>query len=366
MFINFWYPICTSDELEAGQPYQSTVLGFGLVAFRDQKGVPHVLSDTCVHRGGSLGRGKVVDDCIQCPYHGWRYSGDGRCALIPSQREQGSPPARAKVDSYPVVERYGVVFAFLGDLPEGERPPFYEIPEYDQEGWRASDPWIIEIDCYYERSVENGLDPAHNEFVHPLQGFPKMNDDLEDVHMTEWGSGFKMGFGGIDYEETRLADPNQNPGQIWASSWHHGPNVLVTHIHFSGTSFVQYFYEAPQTGGHTRIYFINMRNTMLEPEHDERIMEINVNITSEDVQVLEGLWPVRTPDTTTQEILTWVDKPILRYREFLKDWESKGWRLDTLQLRQQYGDVAYALPSPGRRTAGNWVLDTAPLVNGAS
>ena len=190
-----------------------------------------------------------------------------------------------------------------------------------------------------------------------------MNDELEDAHMTDWGSGFKMGFGGIDYDETRLADPNQNPSQIWASSWHHGPNVLVTHIHFSGTSFVQYFFEAPRDGDHTRIYFINMRNSMLEPEHDERIMEINVNITGEDVHVLEGLWPVRTPETTTQEILTWVDKPIMLFRAFLKDWESRGWRLDTARLRREHGDVAYAIPSPSRRSSGNWVLPPAPTVS---
>ncbi|MFP3741296.1 aromatic ring-hydroxylating dioxygenase subunit alpha, partial [Burkholderia sp. SIMBA_019] len=56
------------------------------------------------------------------PYHGWRYGGDGVCTHIPAQ-PQVRIPARARVDGYPVVERHGWIWAFLGDLPEAERPP---------------------------------------------------------------------------------------------------------------------------------------------------------------------------------------------------------------------------------------------------
>ena len=125
MYINFWYPICKSDELKNEEALQSKLLGMNYVAFRDSDGTPHVLADTCVHRGGSLGKGKVIDDCIACPYHGWRFGGDGKCTLVPLLGPDVSPPARAKVDSYPVEERYGIVFALLGDLPEEERPPLY-------------------------------------------------------------------------------------------------------------------------------------------------------------------------------------------------------------------------------------------------
>ena len=86
MYINFWYPICTSEELSADEPRRTQVLGLRFVAFRDSDEKPHVLSDTCVHRGGSLSKGKVVDGCLVCPYHGWRYAGDGRCQVVPSHR----------------------------------------------------------------------------------------------------------------------------------------------------------------------------------------------------------------------------------------------------------------------------------------
>ena len=158
MYINFWYPVCTSDELDEVNPQRIELLGSRLVAFRAESGTAHLLADTCIHRGGSLSRGTTKGECIKCPYHGWEFSGDGKCQHIPSIPDT-KPPARAKVDSYPIQEKYGIVFAFLGDLPEEERPPLWEISEWGQDGWRAGKPAVREINCYYERSVENGLDP---------------------------------------------------------------------------------------------------------------------------------------------------------------------------------------------------------------
>src|SRR5690606_2687600 len=122
MYINFWYPVARSDEVSSDKPFRAELLGMRFVAFRDHAGRPFVLSDVCIHRGGSLGKGWVRDDAVVCPYHGWRFGGDGRCRHIPTLPDE-TPPARAKVDSYPVQEKYGIVFAFLGDLPEEERPP---------------------------------------------------------------------------------------------------------------------------------------------------------------------------------------------------------------------------------------------------
>ena len=60
MYINFWYPICTAESLDEENPQRVELLGVRLVAFRDEAGTAHVLSDTCIHRGGSLGKGKVM------------------------------------------------------------------------------------------------------------------------------------------------------------------------------------------------------------------------------------------------------------------------------------------------------------------
>ncbi|MEE4185705.1 MAG: aromatic ring-hydroxylating dioxygenase subunit alpha [Gammaproteobacteria bacterium] len=361
MYINFWYPVCTSAELE-DKPLRVTLLTLRFAAFRDSAGVAHVVSDTCIHRGGSLSKGWVQGDNIVCPYHGWQYSGAGRCAKIPSQKT-GSPPARAKVDSYPVEERYGIVFAFLGDLPESERPAMFEIPEVGQEGWRASIPATRVVKCYYERSIENGLDPMHNEFVHPSQGLPKMREETVKITENEWGTHFIAAFGEQTAKPEGEKEIESDPNTLRAGSLYHGPNILVTDIHFDATSaFLQYAFEAPIDEEHTRIYLVNLRNCMMDPKLDERVIDINNKVADEDQVILEDLWPMRTPDTMNRELLTTGDEIVVRYRKHLKEWDARGWRIDARQLRHNFGDVAYAIPSPERRNSGNWVLETVPLL----
>jgi phenylpropionate dioxygenase-like ring-hydroxylating dioxygenase large terminal subunit len=362
MYINFWYPICMSDELPADKPVRAEVLGLRFAAFRDQDGMAHVLADTCAHRGGSLGKGQVRDGCLACPYHGWQYSGDGQCRKIPVL-EGRKPPARAKVDSYPVVEKYGIVFAFLGDLPEEDRPPLYEIAQYGHADWRISEIMIVRVGAYYQRSLENGLDPVHNEFVHPLQGAPSVSlDSLENSDMP-WGSKVYAHMGQPEEGKTRMADLRGDPKDLGAGSWHHGPNILVTSIDLSAeNNLTQVFFEAPIDESHTKIYFINLRNCMLDPAMDSKMREVNLSIVNEDVAVLENLLPIRTPENATHEILAAGDECIVRYRNWLKEWQDLGWRIDSKAVRESFGDVAYAIPCPDRRTSGNWVLDTIPLV----
>jgi len=369
MYINFWYPVACCEEVTNAAPLRVRILCLDFVAFRDSAGVAHVLSDTCIHRGGALGNGKVKGDCVECPYHGWQYDGAGRCTVIPSLGKQEKPPARAKVDSYPVQEKYGIVFAFLGDLPEADRPPLYEIPEYDDPAWRANKLKVFEVNYYYERSVENGLDPAHNEFVHPKQGTPGMMQGFRDKPIAiddigAFGSKFMMPFTQVKADEGLMAGQfERNANQLEGGSGHFGPNALITWLHLgNGNDFHQYFYEAPIDENSTRIFFVNMRHFMLDAKHDQRIMDINMEIAQEDIDLLEVLNPVRTPHSTNKELLVPADKPVVRYREYLQQWEQNGWRIDLRRLREIRGDVAVAIPGPQRRAEKNWVLDEVPLV----
>jgi phenylpropionate dioxygenase-like ring-hydroxylating dioxygenase large terminal subunit len=367
MYINFWYPIARADEVLADKPLKVELLGMPFVAFRDTEGAAHVLADTCVHRGGSLSAGQVKEGRAICPYHGWEYDGDGKCSRVPSLGDQ-KPPARAKVDSYPVQEKYGIVFAFLGDLPEEDRPPLHEIEEYGTPGWKTQ-LYVYDVACNYERSMENGLDPIHNEFVHPLQGAPTLSPEqqatpvpMEDI---PWGSKFYMAYPTKLKPDTELNKVKTGERIGAAGSWFQGPNQLITWIDISAeNAFHQYGFEAPIDDSNTRIFFVNMRSWLLEDEHDERIEKPTLEIVREDVDILESLSPVRTPVTNTKEILVPGDAVVVRYRDWLSDWDAKGWRIDYKALRDQQGDVAFAIPSPGRREGGNWVLDPIPLQPG--
>jgi len=365
MYINFWYPICTAESLNEQNPQRVEMLGVRLVAFRDEEGAAHVLADTCIHRGGSLSGGKVIGSSVQCPYHGWEFDGTGKCTKIPSM-EGTKTPGRAKVDAYPVQEKYGIVFAFLGDLPEDERPPMQAVNELDQEGWAFSGPVVFEIEGYYQRSMENGLDPVHNEFVHPAQGAPRLDENQLTIEESEWGGKFIARFGDLmDAESHDQVVDRAETGNLSAGSWHTGPNHMVTEIHIpGGFSFIQYFYEAPISKTRTRIFFVNMRNNALDSAQDDFFNDSFMKVAHEDRVVIEDLWPKRTPDTLTRELMTPGDAAVVKYREFLSKWDANGWCIDMKEMASNEGDIAYAIPSPARRVSKNWILDTVPLVSG--
>jgi len=363
MYINFWYPIIRSEDLSYDEPERAMVLGVNLVVFRDTEGNARVLSDTCVHRGASLGGAwsmgsapRIIDGCVVCPYHGWEFDGNGECKNIPSIGYGAKTPPRAKVDSYPVEEKYGIVFAFLGDLSEEERPPLLNVEEYGQDGWRANGILVLEVDYNYERSMENGLDPAHNEFVHPTHGFSGKNRDTYKVrdydtvdHRQGWGFWFNVvmdtpplpqkGSETAPDADTPWGDTKTMRNKINPGGGTYGPNTMSTYITLTPEKmFRQYFFEQPVSENKTRIFFLNMRNFLLEEKNEM---------------------------TNTREVMMPADKAILAYRQWLQKFDNKGWRIDIEEFNQKNGKAAaFAIPSPGRKTSGNWVLDALPLIKG--
>jgi phenylpropionate dioxygenase-like ring-hydroxylating dioxygenase large terminal subunit len=381
MYINFWYPVVRSQDLGTA-PQKVRILAHDFVAFRDQEGKPAVLSDTCVHRGGSLSGGKCKEDgTVQCPYHGWRFNAAGECTRIPSIGISARIPPRARVDAYPVEERYGIVFAFLGDLPQSERPPIMPVEEHGTPQWRAT-VTSFEIDYNYERSIENGLDPAHNEYVHPTHGFQGEREseyrvgEMRPARENPWGFGFMTAFDRPPARSwiTRLMRPAGDGGKLEAGSGTYGPNQIWTYINITPTaSFHQYMFEAPIDQGRTRVFLLNERNilffksgplTSLNRWLDRKVNERNMAIANQDIKVMRELRPTLTPPTMTKELLMPHDKVILQYREKLKEFERRGWRidLDAFRAAREKGDVVFAIPCPARRETKSWVLDGVPLV----
>ncbi len=381
MYINFWYPMIRSEDLGPDKPQRVQVLGLHFAIYRNSQGQARVLSDTCVHRGGSLGGAwqlgntpRIRGDCIVCPYHGWEFNGTGECENIPSIGYGKKPPARAKVDAYPAQEKYGIVFAFLGDLPEAERPPLLEIEEFGDPAWRANSVLLLDVDYYYERSIENGLDPAHNEFVHPTHGHQAINRDTYSVReytVEDYPQGWGMwcthrfkapGLGDKTWKDVSAVAGS--PGDVYASSGTHGPNAMITEINVGKSQkFRQYFFEQPIDQDHTRIFFVNMRNFMLEPQHDGPIHARNKAVAQQDIETLVNVYPPRPPTSNAREVLVPADKAVATYREWLGRFDDRGWRIDWDEFtRRNKKDTGFVIPSPGRRESGNWVLQPVPLL----
>jgi phenylpropionate dioxygenase-like ring-hydroxylating dioxygenase large terminal subunit len=373
MFINFWYPAGLSAEI-TDKPVRRRMLAQDFVLWRDASGAVQCLSNTCVHRGGSLAGGRVRNGEVQCPYHGWQFGGDGRCTTIPSLGKGAKIPARARVDAYPTAEKYGLVFAFLGDLPEAERCPIMDLPEYrgaaPDPGWRASIQHF-DWDFDYQRAMENGIDGAHNEYVHPTHGYSGDRDDIriavENYRWvdTEWDTGFFNSRRAPPLAEPKMreASGRTDDAVVTGGTGHHGVSMIWTLIHPTDRmSIHQYLFEAPIDEGRTSLFLVNLRNFLVEPADDERMMARNLVVATQDRDVLTEVRPVLTPDTRTKEFFTPADAAIARYRDKLKAWADRGWRIDMDEVNRNRSRVAYAIPSPARREQKGWVLDAVPLM----
>src|ERR1700749_4886803 len=121
----YWHPIGLSAA--AGDvPRKVRVLGEDLILFRDRHGRPGLLHARCCHRGTTLYYGKVKEDGIRCCYHGWKFDAEGRCLEQPCEPEGGLFKDKVRQPWYPVEERYGLIFAYLG--PAEKKPV---LPRYD-------------------------------------------------------------------------------------------------------------------------------------------------------------------------------------------------------------------------------------------
>lgn len=160
---NAWYVLGWSTEI-GDRPLARRVLGEPIVAFRTSGGTAAALLDRCAHKLVPLSLGKVVDDTLQCGYHGMRYDCGGACVHVPGQDRI---PAAARVRSFPLIERYGAAWIWMGDPARANADELVQVQRFGEPGWSAM--WG---EPQYHRSnylniVENLQDPAHTTYVHP-------------------------------------------------------------------------------------------------------------------------------------------------------------------------------------------------------
>jgi len=159
---NTWYPLTWSRNVTRSLS-RHRILGMDLVVYRSEGGGVVALDDACPHRLAPLSMGKLKGDAIECGYHGMTFGADGRCVRIPGQP---MIPPNARVSSYPLREKMGLVWIWPGDPALADPSRIYDLPQYGQNDWHAAEGDALRIETNYLNLADNLCDPAHVSFVH--------------------------------------------------------------------------------------------------------------------------------------------------------------------------------------------------------
>lgn len=155
---NFWYPVEFSSKLVKDKMVPFEMMEMPWVMFRDASGKASCIHDQCAHRACPLSLGKVVDGQVQCPYHGWEFSGSGECTKMPSTRLCRN----IRVSALPTAERHGFVWVWPGDEEPSDIPDFAVVPD----GYLVHAELVLDVPVEHGLLMENLLDLAHAPFTH--------------------------------------------------------------------------------------------------------------------------------------------------------------------------------------------------------
>ena len=165
LFRRYWVPALLAWELPSPDcpPVRVQLLSERMIAFRDSVGRLGLIDEFCAHRGVSLFYGRNEESGLRCPYHGWKYNVTGQCVEVPSEPEESGFCTKIKLKSYPLVERGGVLWTYMG--PADQQPP---LPEWEFATVPAEQSYTSKRlqECNYLQAMEGGIDSSHVSFLH--------------------------------------------------------------------------------------------------------------------------------------------------------------------------------------------------------
>ena len=159
---NHWYVAAWSSEV-ADKPFARQLMDERVVMFRDAEGKIAALIDRCAHRLAPLSMGECVNGNIRCGYHGMEYDSAGKCVNVPGQ---AIIPPTALVRSFPAVERYNMIWLWMGDAALADEALLPAVRRYGAPGWKVIDQGYQRHAANFRIEIENLMDPAHTTFLH--------------------------------------------------------------------------------------------------------------------------------------------------------------------------------------------------------
>jgi phenylpropionate dioxygenase-like ring-hydroxylating dioxygenase large terminal subunit len=318
VLLNDWHPVAAARELDDGKPVAAQLLGRSLVLWRDAGGDTHAWEDRCPHRGTRLSIGRIEGAVLACAYHGWRFGGDGRCVLVPSQPGQKAPES-ASAKTFRVELRYGLAWVCLGEPARGVLP----FGEYGDPKLRKVLCGPYDVASSGPRIVENFLDMAHFAFVHAgILGDPAKTE-VRDYRVDAWADG--EGGAGLIATQCFAWQPQTNSLAHGGSEVEYTYRVVrpLTAILTKVPSVQQGFHEAislhvqPLEEESSRVWIIL---AMTNFEQDEATLRaFQDRIFRQDRPILESQQPLRLPLATGAESPVRSDRMSLAYRRYLRE-----------------------------------------------
>jgi phenylpropionate dioxygenase-like ring-hydroxylating dioxygenase large terminal subunit len=308
ILLNDWHVLARSGDVPAGSTRAARLLGEDVVLWRGASGL-HAWKDLCIHRGAKLSPGRVQNDCLICPYHGWTYDAKGMCTRIPAHPQQ-APPTRARTYVYHVRERYDLIWVCLGE-PRRDIP---EFPQWDDPSYRVIPSGPYRFRTYGPRIVENFLDVGHLAHVHAglLGESSRPEIDHYEVELSE---------DGVLARDIPIWQPNPD-GSGKPGLTHYTYQVLrpltATFVKKQGEQrFCMIDIVTPIDDNESQAWAI-MAINYLHDLPEQQLRDFQDLVTSQDVPIVESQRPELLPLDLQAEMHLRSDRTAIAYRKWLR------------------------------------------------
>jgi len=343
----FWYVVGEPKEVTLEtQPVRKTLLGMNIALFLDKEGNYRAVNDICPHMGAQLSLGKVKDGCLECPYHHFAYNGEGECEIVPAFTDQSKISPALLVDSYPVVNKYGMLWVYLGDEPEDKRPPIVDIPEFNDPNFRPLYS-KYEWECSLRPLLENLIDFTHFSYLHgdTFGNAEHPFRDNYDVVKGEYEVSCRVK---VKFNESipvfpEVPELGSNP-DIDSYLRFCMPTVVVNSFEVGPYKDVTLFHFTPIDDNRVVFGMMGVRNFEKTDTADERLKNLGDRILEEDRVVLASCMPEVLPG----QAMIGVDKYLVACRRLYDSFLKGGHDIDRHVFPTARGKEVTVLPSPVR------------------
>ncbi len=308
----FWYPIAFSHEV-ADKPFAAKLLDERIVAFRIN-GKVSVMRDLCLHRGAPLSSGKIDGDQIVCGYHGFRYNAQGQCVCIPAHPGAAIPP-KLKVQTFPVQEKFGLVWTRLVDNGPS---PFPEMKEWDNPNFLQVLPDSVDLDAAAGRQMEGFLDVSHFAFIHVKTFGEVENPEVPTYPVELTPAGFRADYISTVSNYSRDFKHLNPPGYKWRRLFEIWlPFTAKLTVFFPNDGELHIMNAVlPISARKSRVFVPICRNfdkdAPLQPT-----LDFNHQVFAEDKAIVEQQFPEDLPINLQEEVHIRADKSSITYRQGL-------------------------------------------------